>query len=232
MILGTVCARGGSKGVPRKALRDIGGRSLLQRAIECGLACPSLDRLLVSTDDREIADLAVDAGAELPFIRPPELARDNTPKWEVFRHLVDWVETREGIKVDILVDLDVCVPLRIPDDVSACVGVLEGCGPEVAVTAFEAHRNPYFNMVEETEGGLVRVVKELPAPVHNRQEAPKVYSLSPAVYAVRRSALRTWEHWSKAPLAVHVIPWERAWDIDTEIDLAFVEFLLERRRKR
>ena len=230
MILGTICARGGSKGVPRKALRELGGRPLLVHAIQCALECSALNRLIVSTDDTDVADLAARCGADVPFMRPAELARDDAPKWEVFRHVVDWVETNEGKKVDILVDLDVGVPLRTPEDVASCINLLKRGRAEVVVTAFEAHRNPYFNMVEEASHGLVKIVKELPSPVHNRQDAPRVLSLSPAVYAIRRSALERWDHWSRAPMAVHVIPRERAWDIDTETDLAFVEHLLERRR--
>jgi len=229
MILGTICARGGSKGVPGKALRMVSGSSLLARAIDCGLNCPELDRLIVSTEHPEIARHARDYGAEVPFHRPIELAQDGTPKWEVFRHLVDWVETNEGEEVDILVDLDVGVPLRTTDDVGSCIRLLDENRVDVGITAFPAQRNPYFNMVEEAGNGLVKTVKECPDPVHNRQDAPEVYSLSPAVYAIRRETLRKWDHWSRASMAIHVIPRERAWDVDTEIDLAFVEFLLQKR---
>ena len=225
MILAAVCARGGSKGVPGKALRVIGGRSLIAHAIECALNCSIVDRVVVSTEDHEIAEEASRFGAEVPFIRPLELATDDSPKWDVFRHLVEWMEDNESVSVDILVDLDAGVPLRQPADVEACVKLLDEKPADVAVTAFASHRNPYFNMVELAENGLVKIVKGRPQPIHNRQAAPDVFSLSPAVYAIRRNALNRWAHWSQAPMAVHIIPRERAWDVDSEIDLKFVDYI-------
>jgi CMP-N,N'-diacetyllegionaminic acid synthase len=225
VILGAVCARGGSKGVPRKALRMHGDRSLIAHAIECAKNCDAIEKVVVSTDDPEIAEEASRWGAEIPFLRPPELALDNSPKWEVFRHLVGWIEQEDGVEVSILVDLDVSVPLRVPGDIEGCLRLLATSEVGVAITAFRANRNPYFNMVEAAGKTLVRIVKPPAAPIHDRQRAPEVFSLSPAVFAMKRSALYEWGHWSLAPMAIHVIPRERAWDIDDEIDLEFVDFV-------
>ena len=225
-VVGAVCARGGSKGVPRKNLRLLAGTPLVARAVACARACPELDRVVVSTDDEEIARVAREHGAEVPFLRPAELARDASSKWDVFRHLVEALERLHGERVDVLVDLDAGVPLRAPEDVSGCVRALLAGGADVVVTAYEAERNPYFNMVEPAGDGLVRLVKPPPRPVVARQAAPVVYSLSPAVYAVRRDALWAYEHWSQARLGIHPVPRERAMDIDTETDLRLVECML------
>src|SRR5581483_6362460 len=106
MIIGAVCARGGSKGVPRKNLRALAGKPLIAHTIACARACADLDRIVVSTDDAEIADTARFYGAEVPFIRPEHLARDDSSKWDVFRHLVLTLEELTGRRVEILVDLD------------------------------------------------------------------------------------------------------------------------------
>ncbi len=226
MIIGAICARGGSKGVPRKNLRPLAGKPLIAHTIACAKACPELDRVVVSTDDAEIADVARSYGAEVPFMRPGHLARDESSKWDVFRHLVRTMEEMTGRRVEILVDLDTGVPLRRPDDVAGCVRRLRDGDAEVVVTAYPPDRNPYFNMVEVGADGYARISKPTPTPITGRQSAPPVYSLSPAVYAILRDALWAHEHWSRSRLEIHVMPRERAVDIDAEIDFRFIEFLM------
>jgi CMP-N,N'-diacetyllegionaminic acid synthase len=231
VIVGAICARGGSKGVPRKNLRNLLGKPLIAHAVECARACPILQRVVVSTDDEEIADVARQFGAEVPFMRPAKLAEDDTSKWAVFQHLVRTLEEKEGGTVDILVDLDVGTPLRQPDDIVRCVEQLKAKSTDVVVTAYAADRNPYFNMVEVSGEGFARIVKKSGKPIVCRQEAPQVFSLSPAVYAIRRGALWQYEHWSQARLKIHVIPRQRAIDIDSELDLRFVEHLMQSRER-
>lgn len=226
MIIASICARGGSKGVPRKNLRRIAGVSLLERAIESAQACSIVDRIVVSTDDEEIAALAKSAGAEVPFIRPVELARDTSPKWPVFQHLLEMVE-KDGTSVDILADLDAACPLRAPEDIAGAVDLLRESDAEVVITAYAPERNPYFNMVEIADDGFAKVVKSLPRPVTSRQEAPRVFSLSPSVFAISRGALRRYAHWSEAKVLLHEIPRHRALDIDSEFDMQLAEFLIE-----
>jgi CMP-N,N'-diacetyllegionaminic acid synthase len=227
MIVGAVCARGGSKGVPRKNLRVLDGLPLLGHAIRCARACPSLDRIVVSTDDEEMAEVACQYGAEAPFLRPAALAQDDTPKWPVFRHLVESWEQRSGETVEVLVDLDTGVPLRQPADVEGCVRQILTGKADVVVTAYEAERNPYFNMVEVEASGWARISKPTAEPITRRQAAPAVYSISPSVFAIRRSALWDYEHWSESRFEIFVVPRERALDIDSELDFQFVQFLLE-----
>lgn len=226
-VVGSICARGGSKGIPRKNLRPLAGKPLIAHTIACARSCPDLDRVVVSTDDPEIAEVARAWGGEVPFMRPAALARDDSSKWDVFRHLVETLEATGCRPVGVLVDLDTGVPLRRPEDISGCIRQLVAGTAEVVVTAYEAERNPYFNMVEVDENGLARVSKPLPSPVTCRQQAPPVYSLSPAVYAIRRQALWDHGHWSQSRMQVHLLPRDRAVDIDTELDFILVETLLE-----
>lgn len=226
VVLGAICARGGSKGVPRKNLRTLAGRPLIAHTIECVRAAATLDALVVSTDDREIADVAAAWGAPVPFMRPAELARDDSSKWDVFRHVVEAWERLDGRRVAALVDLDTGVPLRTAEDVDACVRALLSSDADAVTTAYEAERNPYFNMVEVGIDGGAHVVVGGERPITRRQDAPAVYSLSPSVWAVKRDALWSCEHWSRARLRVHLVPRERAVDIDTELDFRLVEFLM------
>jgi len=225
-IVGAICARGGSKGVPRKNLKYLAGKPLIAHTIECARACPLFDRIVTSTDDAEIADVARQHGSEVPFLRPSHLAQDDSPKWAVFRHLVQNLEQMTGGHVDVLVDLDTGVPLRQPADIVGCVEQLLSGDAEVVATAYEAERNPYFNMVELGTDRFAKIVKPPAKPIANRQSAPQVYSLSPAVYAIVRDALWQYEHWSEAKLQIYPLPRERAIDIDSEFDFALVEYLM------
>jgi CMP-N,N'-diacetyllegionaminic acid synthase len=230
-IVGAICARGGSKGVPRKNLRPLAGKPLIAHAIQCAKGCSVLGRVVVSTDDHEIANVAREYGAEVPFIRPAHLALDDTSKWPVFQHLVEALEHADGQRVDVLVDLDAGVPLRKPSDINECVKQLLSGTADVVATAYEAERNPYFNMVELDGNGFAKIVKSPEVPIVCRQAAPPVYSLSPAVYAIRRDTLWKYSHWSEAKIQIYCLPRERAIDIDSELDFRLAEFLMHQGKR-
>jgi N-acylneuraminate cytidylyltransferase/CMP-N,N'-diacetyllegionaminic acid synthase len=229
LTIAAVCARGGSKGVPRKNLRALHGKSLIVRALEQAHAAGIFDRVVTSTDDVEMAEVARGHGAEVPFLRPEHLARDDSNKWHVFRHLVTELEARGAGPIGILADLDTGAALRSVEDIRASVRKLIETGADVCVTAYEADHNPYYNMVQLDSRGIARVCMPPPAPIANRQQAPAVYNLSPAIFAIRRSALFRHEHWSQCQMTLCVIPRERAVDIDTEFDFRLVELLLGQR---
>lgn len=229
-VLATVCARGGSKGVPNKNIRSVGGKPLLAYAIESALNCPAVSHLVVSTDSDEIAAVAEACGVAVPFRRPTKLASDSAAKVPAIQHAVEYVEEHEGFVPDIVADLDVGVPLRTPEDIEACVGVLIA-NPhlDAAVTVYEAERNPYFNMVE-FEGERVRLVKQPAKGVARRQDAPPVYSVSPSVFAYRRQRLASITHLFEGQWGACILPRDRTIDIDSEEDLLLVDFMLSRRR--
>jgi CMP-N,N'-diacetyllegionaminic acid synthase len=229
LSVAAICARGGSKGVPRKNLRLLGGKPLIGRAVEQALACGIFDRVVASTDDPEMARVAAEFGAEVPFLRPAELAQDDTNKWHVFRHLVHELEARGPERVGMIADLDTGAALRTLEDIRGAVERLAKSDADVCVTAYEADHNPWYNMVQLHADGLARVCIKPPVPIANRQQAPVVYNLSPAIFAIRREALWSHEHWSQCKMTLSIIPRERAVDIDTEFDFRLVESLLERR---
>lgn len=228
-VLATICARGGSKGVPGKNIRPLLGKPMLAYTIECARSCPAVGQIVISTDSDEIATVAEAYGVGVPFRRPPEMASDSAAKILAIRHATLFAEEQLGFEPEIVVDLDVGAPLRAPEDITACVGVLAD-SPELdaAVTVFEADRNPYFNMVE-FEGEQVRLVKPGP-PLVYRQAAPRVYGVSGAVFAWRRSSLMSVTHLYEGRWGATIIPRERAVDVDYELDFQFIEFLLRRGR--
>ena len=227
MILATICCRGGSKGVPGKNIRPLRGKPLIAYTIESAKASALIDDLIISTDEEQIASIAKQFGASVPFMRPADLASDTASKWPVFIHAVETYEKLTGKTVDYLVDVDVTVPLKTAQDIDGAIQLaLQNPDTDVVITGYEPERNPYFNMMEIGEDGYAEIVKKGVKPIVRRQDAPQVYSLTPAAYVVKKSALYEFEHWSKAKCKIFPIPRERAVDIDTEIDFKIVEFLM------
>jgi len=224
--VGFIFARGGSKGLPRKNLLPLGGKSLLAHAIVVALECPSLDRVIVSTDDREIAETARAHGAEVPFLRPAELAGDETPEWLAWQHAIRFVQEEAGEGLGIFVSLPPTSPLRSVEDVEACIRTLAGSDADMVITVREAERNPYFNMVLLDRDGSARLVIEPESKVYRRQDAPAVYDMTTVAYVARPEFILTHSSIFQGRVRAVVVPPERALDIDTELDLKLAELLL------
>jgi N-acylneuraminate cytidylyltransferase/CMP-N,N'-diacetyllegionaminic acid synthase len=228
MILATICCRGGSKGVPGKNIKELKGRPLISYTIKVAKESKFIDAFIVSTDNQQIANVARQYGVEVPFIRPAHLATDTASKWPVITHAMEEFEKQVGARVEYVVDLDVTVPLKTAPDVDGAIAeALESKDTDVVITGYQPERNPYFNMMEIREDGFAEMVKKTEKPIVRRQDAPLVYSLTPAAYVIKRNALYDYEHWSKAKCKIFPIPRERAVDIDTEIDFKIVEFLMD-----
>lgn len=230
MILATICCRGGSKGVPSKNIRLLNGVPLIGHTISQAQNCSAIDDLIISTDSIEIAKIAQSFGANVPFLRPDDLASDTASKWPVFIHALEYYEKMTGKSVDYLVDLDVTVPLKTSADIDAAIALARNRPDvDVVITGYEPERNPYFNMMEINKEGYAEIVKKSDRPIVRRQDAPVVYSLTPAAYVVKKSALYEFEHWSKAKCLISPMPRNRAIDIDSEFDFQLVEFILKNR---
>ncbi len=222
--IATICARGGSKGLPGKNIRMLRGRPLIVHSIAYALAHPAIEAVCVSTDDERIAEVAREAGAEVPYLRPPELARDDSPKLPVIDHLLDFLQREQGRDYDRVVDLQPTSPLRIPQDLDACLGRADQPDqPDLVLTAYDSGFNPYFNLVELQGDGSVRVSKG--DGLATRQAAPPVWALNGSIYVWRRTALaHAARHgmWS-VRVAAHIMPASRSVDIDTAEDFAQAE---------
>ena len=224
-VLATICARGGSKGVSGKNIRLLGGKPMIVHTIEVIQRCKTIERVIVSTDDTEIARIARVSGAEVPFMRPQELATDDSPKLPVIKHAVGFMEAELAYSPDIVVDLDPTSPLRTEKDVENCIMMVEE-GADNVFSVNEARRNPYFNMVEIT-GGKVRLVKSLSQAVSGRQAAPRVYDMNASIYVWKRDALMNNDSIFLENTRVYIMP---RWTIDADdkTDFEFIEFILSK----
>jgi CMP-N,N'-diacetyllegionaminic acid synthase len=223
-IVAVICARGSSKGVPGKNVRPLAGKPLIVHTIDTAKKCPLFDKIVVSTDSPEIADIARASGAEVPFLRPPELATDTAPKLAAIKHAVRFLEERQAYRPDIIVDLDPTSPLRTIKDIEACIELVRDEGADNVFSVIPAHRNPYFNMVEVVNG-RVQLAKCPALPLSRRQDAPPVYDMNASIYVWKREALLDNDSLFLEHTRIYKMP-EWARDIDGEIDFKFAEYLI------
>lgn len=226
-VLVTVCARGGSKGVPDKNVRKVDGEPLIAHTIRHATKWGRTTDLVVSTDSEEIAKVATDHGAQVPFRRPTELATDEAPKLPVIKHALEQMEYRTGTAYEYVVDLNTTAPIRLVSDIEDCFECVHGSEAHNAYTVTEADRNPYFNMVELDENGFAVVSKPPSQSITRRQDAPTVYAMNASVYVYKRDHLAHTDAIHSDRTAISEMPPERSVDIDRPIDLAFVRFLME-----
>jgi N,N'-diacetyl-8-epilegionaminate cytidylyltransferase len=226
-ILGCIFARGGSKGVPRKNIRPLAGKPLIAYAIEAARASKLITNVVVSTDDLEISEVAKQYGAEVPFLRPSELAQDDSPEWLAWQHAIITLAKLNILpKLDVFTSIPPTSPLRSVGDVDACIQTLLESDADMVITVKPAERNPYFNMVvlnEKKEAELVITPKE---KIYQRQAAPTVYDMTTVAYAARPGFILAANSIFEGKVRVVVVPAERALDIDTEFDFKIAELLL------
>lgn len=227
MIVGTICCRGGSKGVLGKNTRLLNGMPLITYTINVAQKSKYLNDLIVSSDSQEILNIAKNSGIAIALVRPDDLSTDTASKWPVFIHAVENYEKLTGKTVRYIVDMDVTVPLKTTQDIDNAIALaLKSPEIDVVITGYEPERNPYFNMMEINNSGFAEMVKKTTTPIVRRQDAPKVFSLTPAAYVIKKEALYQYQHWSEAKCMISEMPRERAIDIDTEFDFKLIEFLL------
>ena len=222
----TICARGGSAGVPGKNIRPLCGKPLIGWTIEQAFASKVADEVFVSTDSEDIARVARSFGAQVPFLRPAELATSTAGKLPVIQHLVQWVEAQYG-SVNSIVDLDPTSPLRDVADIQTCFSMLDA-DTDVVITGYEADKNPYFNMVELKADGFYERVCLPGSEVLGRQSAPKVFAMNASIYVWHRHSLSS-SLWDSSKIKLHVMPRERSVDIDHEIDFDMVALLMQKK---
>jgi CMP-N,N'-diacetyllegionaminic acid synthase len=230
VILCTICARAGSKGVPHKNTRLLAGTPLVGHAALSATAAGIFSHIVASTDSEEIARIVEGFGAEAFFRRPPELASDGAAKIPVIRHALLESEGHYGVTFSHVIDLDVTCPLRTGSDILEAYRTFRDGGFDNLLSGIASRKSPYFNIVESDAAGRVSLSKKPAAQIVRRQDAPKCFDLNGAVYIWKRDVLLSHDSVITANTGIYVMPEERSVDIDSELDLAFVEFLLERRR--
>ena len=221
-----IFARGGSKGLPEKNIRRLGGKPLIAWSIEHALSIKRIKRVIVSTDSEEIASVARQYGAEVPFMRPADLAADDCPEWLAWRHALNYLVKTTGELPEVMVSVPTTAPLRISVDIENCLDEYEKGATDMVITVTDAHRSPYFNMVKTNVDGTVGLVNPPPSAIARRQDVPVVYDMATVCYVASPEFVMTHNGTFEGRVkAVHV-PAERAVDIDTLLDFQIAESLL------
>ncbi len=225
--LAVVPARGGSKGVLRKNLREVGGKPLIAHTIVTGLAARSIDRLVVSTEDDEIAEVARSYGADVPFERPEALATDIASQLDVVIHALGVVEEVEAVPYDCVVLLQPTAPLRTSEDIDHCIAKLESEKADSVISFYRVeHGHPHY--MYTLEGGCpVPLLKG--AVSSRRQDFPAVYIRNGAIYAVRRDVLVNDRSFYGKEIRPYIMPYVRSVNIDTETDLSIADLFFRQR---
>ncbi len=226
-VLGIITARGGSKGIPRKNSVLLLGKPLLAYTAEAARAARRLDRVVLSTEDEAIARIGSEWGLETPFLRPAELARDDTPTIPVLQDVVRRLES-DGDRYDAVFTLQPTSPLRRPEDIDGAVELLEQTGADSVISFVEVGDWHAARMKYVQEDG--RVVDPPFAEAFEgqpRQTLPKLYLREGSVYLTRRNVLMEGNSLKGNDCRAWIVPEERAWGIDTPFDLFVAEQILK-----
>lgn len=224
-VIGFIFARGGSKGVPRKNIRPLAGKPLIAHSIEAAKASRYIERVIVSTDDPEIAGVAQHYGAEVPFLRPAELAGDRSPEMLSWRHAIRTLQETMGIEVGTFVSVPAPSPLRTPGDIDSCIEALADSGADLVISVSPARHHPRFSMVVLDEGGFASLLDQSGARYANRQEAPPVFDMTGVAFVARPEYIMGAENLFAGRVRAVQIPEERAFDIDSEVDFELADYL-------
>jgi CMP-N-acetylneuraminic acid synthetase len=229
--VGIITARGGSKGIPRKNLKLLAGKPLLVWTVEAALQATKLARVILSTDDDEIADIGRTAGIDVPFMRPRELALDTTPSLPVLQHAANWLDDAHD-PYQAIVLLQPTSPLRTAATIDGCVALLERSGADSVMTVIPipAEHNPHWVYVRDASGALTLVTGEK-EPIARRQDLPPAFCRDGSVFVVRREVLVERSSLYGDRTVGYVVNPASTVDIDTEEDWARTEAVLRDLRR-
>ena len=227
ILLGIIPARSGSKGIKNKNLRTVLNKPLIYYTIKDALSYEGIHKIIVSTDSIEIAEVAKKYGAEVPFMRPKKLAKDNTSMMEVLKHALMEYEQIFSSKIQGIVLFDPTSPLREKDEIKKMINIFLKRKPDLVVAVSKSRKNPYFNMVKTNKNGYAELV--LKGNFVRRQDAPPVFDITNNCWIFsRRAVLRC----SRIPRKTIAYETDGFYiDIDREDDLKFLELFLKSGKK-
>jgi CMP-N-acetylneuraminic acid synthetase len=227
-VLGVIVARGGSKGLPGKNLRPLGGKPLVVHTVEAALGCAALTRAVLSTEDAAILAAGRQAGCPAPFVRPAALAGDRSSTVDVALHAVDWLAEHEGFTADIVVMLPATAPLRTATHIAEALDTLHrDPGAEAVVAVTEPDYPPFWMLT--AEGGRLRWLFPEGAAADHRQDLPRAYRPNGSIYAIHVPALRAQRTFDPRATAPYLMPREASVNIDSGLDFLVAERLLSGR---
>ncbi len=230
-ILGLTLARGGSKSVPRKNIKPIAGLPLIGYTIAEALKSKFITRYIVSTDDEEIQQVAIQCGAEAPFLRPSEFSTDEASSVSAMQHAVDWIEKQEGAKYDYIIELMCTNPMKTVEDIDASIEKLISTGADsvIAIHQLEDHHPARIKKIVDDK--IVDFcIPEIPES--RRQDLkPNAYIRSGSIYALKRNYLMIdGKRYGSDNSRPYILPQERAINIDTKMDFMVAELILNNSR--
>jgi CMP-N-acetylneuraminic acid synthetase len=219
-VLAIIPARGGSKGIPRKNLKSVGGKSLLAWTSDEAKHSKYIDRLVLSSEDPEIINESKKIGLDVPFVRPTDLAMDTTPGVDPVIHAIQMLPG-----YDIIILLQLTSPLRTVEDIDGALELMVEKNAPALVSVTEANKSPYW-MVSITDDGLMKPVINTDLPITRRQDLPKAYSLNGAIFISKPDFLIEKKTYLTPETQVFVMPQNRSIDLDTELDFKILDILL------
>lgn len=228
-ILCTICARGESKGVKNKNIKKLLGKPLIAYSVEQAIESKVCDAVVISTDSEKIMKIAKKYGADVFFKRPAELATDTAPKLPVIRHALLESEKYYNCRFDIIIDLDATSPLRDVEDIVNALKLFIENGYDNLFSVTPARRSPYFNLVELSKDGKVMLSKPSKEVIVRRQDSPPCFDMNASIYIWKREVLLNNDSIFLNNTGLYIMPPERSFDIDSELDFEIVEFLMKRK---
>ena len=228
-VLRVITARGGSKGLPRKNILQIAGKPLIAYTIDAALGASFLDRVVVSTDDEEIAKVARQYGADVPFLRPHDLAGDEASIYRVLIHAVQWLGEHQNWHADYILLLQPTSPLRRAEDIDGSITLALEKDADGVVSLYEARPHPYQTKRLTEDGRILQFISQS-KPIERRQELPPAYAVNGAIYLVKRSILLEQETFYTERTLAYLMPPERSLDIDSRWDFYLAELVLNDER--
>ncbi|MBF0267907.1 MAG: acylneuraminate cytidylyltransferase family protein [Alphaproteobacteria bacterium] len=219
--LAVICGRGGSKGLPRKNVLELGGKPLVAWSVAAALGAKSIGRTILSTDDDEIAAAARQAGCDVPFMRPPELASDTASIYDVLFHALD----NAGQTYDMVVLLQATSPLRTSRDIDACIDLCVSTNAPSCISVTVAAKPPHWMYVQDSNGCLLPALPS-ESQLDRRQDAPVYYLPNGAVYVARTDWLRQNNSFVGHGTRAYLMPNWRSVDVDSYLDLVYARAIL------
>jgi len=221
----TICARGGSKGVPGKNVRPLLGKPLIAHTLEQALDVGLFECIAVSSDSADI--LAVADESVETIKRPEDLASAEAAKLPAIQHAVSEMESRYDDHFDTIVDLDATAPIRTPEDIRDAVQLFETTDASNVITGVPARKSPYFNLVEKTADGYVKLAKPPDEPIVRRQDTPDCFDMNASIYVWGRDGFFRSDVEPIGPQTrLYEMKEHQAYDIDSEIDFVIVEAIM------
>lgn len=227
IILALISARGGSKGVPRKNIRLVAGKPLIAWTIDAATKSNKLDRIVVTTDNEEIADISQQYGAETPFMRPPSLAQDKSSSIDAVIHALHWLQANQNYCPDLVILLQPTSPLRTTADINAAIHLLQKKNASSVIGVCKTPHHPYWAKKVDATGKLSDFQSK-DRTYAQRQELPPAYMVNGAIYLSQSQQFATHKTFHITPSYAYCMPQDRSLDIDTEWDLQVADFALRR----